>query len=256
MQNNTFSELIVGRKIIVLTKVDSTNNYLKNSLSKFEPLPHGTVILAEEQYAGRGQMNSKWQADPGKNLTFSLLLHTSDLAIAHQFYLNKAISIAINETIERIIGPVARIKWPNDVFAADDKMGGVLIENIIRGNTWKYAIIGIGINVNQRHFPDDIKNVTSISRLLQADYELPVLLSALCRNMDTWYGILKAGNLQTIDDAYRDKLYRFNEAHLFEAAGETFEGRIIDVDASGLLHVLTVNGIKVFNLKEIRFKDL
>ena len=253
MQNNTFSELIVGRKIIVLTKVDSTNNYLKNSLSKFEPLPHGTVILAEDQYAGRGQRDSKWQAEPGKNLTFSLLLHTSDLIIANQFYLNKAVSIAINEVIRQIIGPAVKIKWPNDIYVNDNKIGGVLIENIVRGSSWKYAIVGIGINVNQQNFPDNIKNVTSISNLLHADYKLPALLSALCSSIDNWHEALKAGKLHLIDETYRHSLYRFNEAHLFEAEGEVFQGRIIDVNALGLLHVLTVHGTKTFRLKEIRF---
>jgi len=87
LQNNTFSTLFVGQNLIKLSTVDSTNSYLKKLASNSEPLPEGTVIMAEHQFAGRGQLDSVWQTESGKNLTFSLLLRPVFVAIEDQFLL-------------------------------------------------------------------------------------------------------------------------------------------------------------------------
>ena len=255
MQNNTFSALFVGQNIVRLLCVDSTNDYLKNQLSKSAPLPEGTVILADEQKAGRGQQNNVWYSEPGKNLTLSLLLKPSFLSISQQFVLNKAISLAINEVLQSIIGDHAKIKWPNDMYVKNHKIGGVLIENVIQGNKWKYAIIGIGLNVNQEHFPPEAKKATSMLKILHTDYDLQFLLTQLCSSIEAWYLKLKTDKIKDVDESYLTKLYRFNETASYQANGEVFNARIVGVDSSGLLQLDSGDSIRSYNIKEVEFLD-
>ena len=131
MQNNTFSGLFVGHNLITLNEVDSTNTFLKDAVSKSTPLLDGTVIMAEKQFAGRGQAENSWQTEPGKNLTFSILLKPGFLSVDKQFELNKAISIALNDVLIKYIPDSAFIKWPNDLYIRTKKIGGMLIENLL-----------------------------------------------------------------------------------------------------------------------------
>ncbi len=253
MQNNTFSGLFVGKNVIALQQVDSTNNYLKNHLSKSEPLPEGTVIMAEEQFAGRGQFSNRWLSQPGKNLTFSLLLCPSFLNPDKQFLLNIAVSIAINDVLARIIGCNCKIKWPNDIFFGDNKLGGILIENILRGKEWKYAIIGIGINVNQTEFPESIKNVTSLKLISSVSYDLSAILRELCQSIQERYIQLRENHFEQHYQEYISRLYRFGEQHRFKIKGSEKTGRITGVDEEGRLN-LDVNGeICRYGFKEIAY---
>ena len=179
MQNNIFSGLFVGQNLVTLKQVDSTNNFLKNILSNSKPVPEGTVIMAEEQYAGRGQRENKWHAEPGKNLTFSILLKPHFISAAGQFDLTRAVSMGVFEALEPILGTQLKIKWPNDIYYADKKLGGMLIENILQGSQIKNSIIGIGINVNQDNFTDKAGNATSVKQILQKDYDLKNILSEI-----------------------------------------------------------------------------
>lgn len=253
MQNNTFSRLFVGQNFITLREVDSTNNYLKNELTKSTPLPEGTVIMADHQYAGRGQLNNTWHSEAGKNLTFSLLLCPSFLNIDNQFILNKALSIAINEFLSQFIGNHLNIKWPNDIYYKDDKLGGILIENILQGSKWKYAIVGIGLNINQTMFPNEVKDVTSLCKILHTDYDLQKLLFQLCSYIEINYLKLKASKVDEINAKYLNKLYRLNEWHFYKASNEVIKGKIIGVDNRGCLLMETTKAIRTFDLKEIEF---
>ena len=152
MQSNVFNTRFVGHRLVKLIKVDSTSSYLKTLLSNFEPLVQGTVIMADEQYAGRGQNNNKWLSQRGKNLTFSIYLVPHFLAAHQQFKLNQAITLGITDSLTKLLGNSCKIKWPNDIYFKEDKIGGVLIENTVRGNKISESVIGIGLNVNQTVF--------------------------------------------------------------------------------------------------------
>jgi BirA family transcriptional regulator, biotin operon repressor / biotin---[acetyl-CoA-carboxylase] ligase len=253
LQNNTFSRLFVGQNVVTLKRVDSTNDYLKKELTKSTPLPEGTVILAEEQFAGRGQVNNTWYSEPGKNLTFSLLLFPTFLSPEKQFVLNQSISIAINDVLVKIIGEGIKIKWPNDIFFRDCKLGGVLIENILRGNTLKYSVIGIGLNINQLDFPPDIKNVTSLKKILHQDYDINAVLAELCRSIEQCYLQLRAGKYNLIEQQYLKGLYKLNEIHTFKIDEQEVDGIISGVDKNGFLEVLVAGESRKYNFKEIAF---
>lgn len=253
MQNNTFSGLFVGQKIVTLQRVDSTNNYLKEELSKSKPVSEGTVILAEEQFAGRGQQNNAWVTEPGKNLTFSILLNPTFPTPEKQFMLNKAISLAINDILCKVIGNQVKIKWPNDIYYNDLKLGGILIENIIQGVRWKHAIIGVGLNVNQTSFPDYLNNVTSVAKILQHNYDLQSLLKDICKAIEVRYFQLKNQEFDILNSDYLNKLYRLGEVHLFEIEGERTPGSITGIGEQGFLQVSLPEGSRSFGFKEIAF---
>ncbi|WP_184661378.1 biotin--[acetyl-CoA-carboxylase] ligase [Pedobacter cryoconitis] len=254
MQNNTFSTLFVGQNLIKLLAVDSTNNFLKRMVSNSEPLPEGTVIMAENQYEGRGQVGNKWHAEPGKNLTFSILLHPSFLSLSEQFNLNMTISIAIQKALSGITGTGLTVKWPNDIYFGDKKIGGMLLENIVSGSRIKACIVGIGINVNQEVFEAELQwRAGSIFQILQRHVDLTALLAEICSHIEAEYLKLKSGSCTNLRNEYLNSLYRFNVKANYRQNGEIIEGIITDVSESGLLSLETSNGVKTYNFKEIEF---
>lgn len=254
MQNNTFSTLFVGQNLIRLSEVDSTNNFLKTKASNSEPLPEGTVIMADKQFAGRGQQENTWHAEPGLNLTFSVYLCPSFLPVSKQFVLNMAISIALKETLHDLLGPFLKVKWPNDLYYGNQKLGGILIENIIAGTSYKACIIGIGINVNQENFDPRLSGkATSLLKILQRDVDLMDLLGSVCRNIEAQYLKLKAGNFNKLQSDYMEGLYLFNQPAFYRHNGHSFEGTIVNVSQNGLLLIRTEEGEKEFNFKEVEF---
>ncbi|WP_316819499.1 biotin--[acetyl-CoA-carboxylase] ligase [Pedobacter gandavensis] len=254
MQNNTFSTLFVGQNLIKLLEVDSTNNFIKDLVSNSEPLTEGTVIMTDHQYAGRGQQSNVWHTEPGLNLTFSIFLKPSFLVISKQFLLNMALSIGIRNALQVFVKEGIKIKWPNDIYHNDRKLGGVLIENILAGSTYKASIIGIGINVNQFIFAPQLQDrATSMKRILQADVNLLAVLAEICSQIEKQYLRLKSGNYNELMKDYVSGLYKFDTLSSYRQNGEVIEGRIIEVTETGLL-VLLINGEKKeYNFKEIEF---
>ncbi|MDP9049015.1 MAG: biotin--[acetyl-CoA-carboxylase] ligase [Bacteroidota bacterium] len=254
MQNNIFSGLFVGQNFVTLKEVDSTNNFIKDLLSNSKPLIEGTVIMADKQYAGRGQHQNGWHAEPGKNLTFSLLLNPHFLAVTDQFDLVRAVSLGVFDTLEPLLGNQVKIKWPNDIYYADYKLGGMLIENLVQGNQIKNAIIGIGLNVNQENFPVDLSKARSIKQILHQDYDLKALLSEICRHIEKYYLSLRAGNVSFVRKTYLSRLYWLNEHKSFKTRGSVFNGVISNVKDNGILVIQNNNGEEnEFSLKEIEF---
>jgi BirA family biotin operon repressor/biotin-[acetyl-CoA-carboxylase] ligase len=253
LQNNIFSGLFVGQNLVSLKEVDSTNTFLKNILSNSKPVPDGTVIMAETQYAGRGQRENTWHAEPGKNLTFSLLLKPGFLSAQQQFDLTRAVSLGVYDALYPLLRDSLKIKWPNDIYYGDKKLGGMLIENILHGSQIKSAIIGIGLNVNQENFPDNAVNATSIKNILQRDYELKNILAEICNNIEAYYLHLKAGRFEHVRNIYLSRLYWLNEQRQFKSNGQVFDGVIKNVKDNGLLVIDQNGGEQVYNLKEIEF---
>jgi len=254
LQNNTFSTLFVGQNLIKLTTVDSTNNYLKILVSKSEPLAEGTVIMADDQFAGRGQQNSVWIAAPGQNLTFSLLLQPVFLPINDQFKLNMVICNALKTALANFTGKNIVFKWPNDLYYNHQKLGGILIENLLSGNKYKSAIVGIGINVNQLEFsPMLAGKATSVAQILQQDVNLVQLLAEICSQIEKGYLRLKSGTYADLQAQYLTGLYKYDEIAWYKQGDDIFEAKIIDVTSNGQL-VLEKEGKQLqFNLKEIEF---
>ena len=253
VQNNIFSGLFVGQNLITIQHVDSTNNYLKELTSNSKPVPEGTVIMADSQFAGRGQQQNRWHSEPGKNLTFSLLLRPSFLSIAQQFDLTRAISLGIINALEPFLGDKLKIKWPNDIYYEDKKLGGILIENILQGNQIKNSVVGIGLNINQEIFPLDVAKAVSLKQILHRDYDLKFILSEICKNIEAIYLNLKAGRLLSVRNEYLARLYRLNEDKNYRAGDMIFTGRLTGVKDNGMLMISSDGRELLYNLKEIEF---
>jgi len=253
LQNNIFSGLFVGQNFVILKEVDSTNTFLKNLLSNSKPVIEGTVIMAENQYAGRGQQQNGWHAEPGKNLTFSLLLKPHFLPLAQQFDLTRAVSLGVIAALKPLLGDQLKIKWPNDIYYGDKKLGGMLIENMVQGSQIKDSIVGIGLNINQENYPEGM-NAISVKQILHQDYDLKDLLSEICRHIEAYYLTLQAGKIAFLRETYLSRLYWLNEQKSFKSKGRTFQGIITGVRDNGLLVIRDNKNSEIeFSLKEIEF---
>ena len=254
MQNNTFSTLFVGQNLIKLKEVDSTNNFLKDLVSKSEPLAEGTVIMADNQFAGRGQQESVWQTQAGKNISTSIYLKPSFLPLDMQFYLNIAVSLAVSDALSCFVTEGIKVKWPNDMYYLDKKLGGLLIENTLTGASIKSSVIGIGLNINQAEFSENIsERATSVIQILQKDVPLMDIMAKIFMFMEKYYLILRAGKYSILQNDYLAKLYKLNVPALYKQDGAVFEGIIRGFESSGRLTVETKEGLKSFNFKEIEF---
>ena len=253
MQNNIFSGLFVGQNLVTLKQVDSTNTFLKNILSNSKPVPEGTVIMAEDQFAGRGQRDNVWHAEPGKNLTFSILLKPVFVDAQQQYDVTRVACLGVYDALKSILGDGLKVKWPNDIYYGNKKLGGMLIENILQGSQIKNSIIGIGLNINQNNFPEKAGNPTSVKQILQRDYDLKNILAEICKHIEAYYLQLKAEKVDFIRDTYLSRLYWLNEERQFRSNGEVFNGIIKGVTVNGLLLLAIGDTEKAFNFKEIEF---
>lgn len=250
--------LFVGQNIINLDETESTNTYATNLLKQI-PVAEGTLVFTNKQTAGRGQVGNIWQAESGKNLTFSLVLHPNFLTADKQFYLSKITSLAVfgmlTEFLDSSLYDI-KIKWPNDILVNNQKIAGILIENILRANFLQSSVIGVGININQTNFASINKQVTSLAALLKKEFDLKELLHLFCKRFEALYLTLKQGNFTKITQAYLQQLYRFNQWANYHASNETFNAKIIRIEENGLFVLSNrQNQTLIFNFKEIVFLD-
>ncbi|MCK9423009.1 MAG: hypothetical protein M0Q38_10450 [Bacteroidales bacterium] len=337
---------MIGSEIIEIDRIDSTNAYAARILEKDE-LAEGTIIVARDQFAGRGQQDNDWLSEPGKNLTFTLILYPRTLPPDRQFLLNKTISLAVLDFVRSIINfpvsstqhpaitsppdpspqgegsiphpvssiphpvssiqhpvstsppdpspqgegrnrhsvssfqhpassiqhpvstsppdpspqgegkrrhPVSSIKWPNDIYIDDRKIAGILIENRIMGSTFDTALVGIGVNVNQERFSQDLPKAGSIIQFIDREVELKEALISLCNFLDRRYALLQQFQTGFFDKEYCQNLYGYYQWREFFSGEKKLEGKIQGVDDFGHLIIETRNGeIRTYNHKSIEF---
>ncbi|WP_443937196.1 biotin--[acetyl-CoA-carboxylase] ligase [Pedobacter sp. MW01-1-1] len=254
MQNTTFSTLFVGQNFINLKEVDSTNNFLKKMASNSEPLLEGTVIMAENQYAGRGQQANVWHTEPGKNISLSIYLCPTFLPLNKHFYLNMAVSLAVSDTLSHFLPDDVKVKWPNDVYFKSKKIGGILIENLLTGMSIKHSIIGIGLNINQQSFNEAIREkATSVIQILQKEVDLAAIIDKLFVFIEKYYLLLKTQRYDVLKEMYLAKLYHFQKKAFYNQNGRIFEAILIGIEESGKLVLETDIGTEAFDFKEIEF---
>jgi BirA family biotin operon repressor/biotin-[acetyl-CoA-carboxylase] ligase len=267
---------MIGSNIIELDRVDSTNSYAEKLISEGQA-KEGTVVWAHEQFQGKGQNDNIWDSEPGKNLTLSIILNPRFLPPDRQFLLNKVISLGVldfvNEVLKNDLTPLpsgddltlrppllkgegeysaSAIKWPNDIYAGEKKLGGILITHRIMGASLDTSIAGIGLNINQMLFPDSLPNPCSIKQLTGQETDLRFALKGLCTCIGKRYDSLAAGEVEAIETGYQTALLGFGEWREFMAGETRFEGRIKGVDDLGRLQIEIKNkGLKAFNHKEI-----
>lgn len=239
-------------QILRFDTLDSTNGYCRlldlNGVGEF------AVVWALAQPAGVGQRGNSWISQPGKNLTFSLILHPSFLQPSAQFLLTKVLSLGISDWLLSQIpsAPVA-IKWPNDLYVGYRKMGGILVENSISTHL-DSSVCGIGLNINQTLFPDSLPNPVSLSQLTGRVYALEDSLRAIVECVRRRYEQLRNGEVSVLDNDYWDRLLFHDRLADYQYQGRTIRARITGIDAMGHLRLQTTSGESlVCDLKEIAF---
>jgi BirA family transcriptional regulator, biotin operon repressor / biotin---[acetyl-CoA-carboxylase] ligase len=242
--------LPIGHTIEWFDTLESTNTHATTLIPC--PNSHGVVVAAHFQTMGRGQKGNYWESAWGKNLTASIILKPEFLKPHEQFLLSKAVSLALSDTLSPLLKGV-KVKWPNDIYVNDSKIAGVLIENSIMGAELSSCIVGIGLNVNQTSFPDDIPNPTSLCLALGAEQELHPLLESLCACLNNRYKQLQA-DAQGISEQYHNTLYRRESYHPYSTGGKVFMAMIHCVKPSGELELETEGGeIVGYQFKEVSF---
>jgi len=244
--------LFIGQIIQYLPSCQSTNDEAANLIAQATP-NEGLLVITDNQMAGRGQRGNQWEAKPGENLTFSLILSPSFLMATDQFWLNMAISLGIYDTLHPLIGPSLRIKWPNDIYVGDQKLGGILIENTLHGYSIAWSVVGMGLNVNQTEFAHSTATSLQCQAPLPNAYDLPGLLSRLCETLEQRYLQILSGQRSSLKTNYLQILYRYQEEHSFESEGQYFRGIICGVDDTGRLAISIDGKIKYFGFKEVSF---
>ena len=215
---------------------------------------HMDVVWAECQSAGRGQRGHTWHSNEGVNLTFSTVLKPTFLTAVEQFMLSEVVALSLVDALTEY-GVECRIKWTNDIYAGDKKIAGVLIEQSLAGDTIARTVVGIGLNVNQREFPTDLPNPTSIVVERGAECERREVLECFLKHLEKWYLRLERGEREVIESAYNYRLYRRDEFHTYALpSGERFEAAIRGVRATGHLVLEHRDGsFGEYAFKEVEF---
>ena len=242
-------------KIVNIESVPSTNKYLFDLIGKKDE-EEGLVIITDNQTAGKGLGDNHWESQAGKNLTFSILLKPSFLKPEMQFVLTQIVSIAILKVCKKELNSeFLKIKWPNDIYAGNKKLAGILVQNIVKGSSISHSVIGIGLNVNQDKFVSNAPNPVSMIQLMGRPINKDLLLEDILNEIETIYKSLTAEKVTWLNNNYTSNLYRIDQPHFFTDKDGRFEGEILGVNNYGQLKVKKANGqIYNYNYKEVEFE--
>ena len=245
--------------IIELDTIDSTNEEAKRKLSD---IGHFTVISAKNQTSGRGQRGNTWKSNNGENLLISIVLKykesTLQIPASSQMVLSCITALSVVKTLESL-NIEAKIKWPNDIYIGDKKLCGILIENLISGMYLSSSIVGIGVNVNQRYFEEDIPNPISIAQCIGIDMSVETVLSTLLNVFESYFVRFATGeiNYAELRELYVGYLWHLNLTTEFIdkrfSHEETFSGEICGILPSGKLMIETKGEIREFSFNEVSY---
>ncbi len=236
------------RRLIYMPECHSTN-VIAEQMVKQNSLPEGSAVVAGYQTAGKGQRGNTWVAERDMNLTFSLIFAPSFLSASAQMYLTKALSLGVTDWLKKITSLPVHIKWPNDILLNRKKVCGILIENQIHADRIASSIAGIGVNVNQRHFP--FASATSLAAETGVSCDLADCFHELVNHLDKRYAQLKEEKFEALQSDYLSQLFALREELIFGEAGQSFPGTVLGVDDYGRLEVRTPWGIRLYAFKEI-----
>jgi BirA family biotin operon repressor/biotin-[acetyl-CoA-carboxylase] ligase len=240
----SFKAATIGSPFIEMQSVDSTNNY---ALAQVHAglAQHGAVFFTHEQWAGKGQRGKTWVAEKDSSLILSAVIDPKPLPVSQQFQLSACAAVAFCEFFNNYAGDDTCIKWPNDIYWQDRKAAGILIENVIRSSGpdnqsaagWQWAVIGVGININQGNFPADMKNPVSLRQITGRSFDTVALAKELCAILDKHFSHLIQHGPEAIYRYYNDHLYKKGQPVRFKKGSRLFEAQIQSVSPEGKLVV-------------------
>lgn len=240
---------LVGKKFFIFDRIDSTNTCAKTLAEA--GADEGSVVIAEYQTKGKGRFGRSWKAEPEKNLLFSILLRPQvkkDQSGLLTFYAATAVARAI----ESITGSKVECKWPNDLLINGKKVCGILIENSLVEDCVSYSVIGIGLNVNQKLFSDEIKDkATSLARELDHDIDRTAMLKLILEEIDKLYPDVKQTNYDFILKEWKERCTMFGKPITITQGPISTTGIALELSSDGGLVVETSNGIKTIHAGDV-----
>ncbi|MEO6681273.1 MAG: biotin--[acetyl-CoA-carboxylase] ligase [Ginsengibacter sp.] len=240
--------------MIILQNVDSTNNYAMELIQK-NSITSGTGVFALHQTDGKGRRGKGWKAMPGQNILLSTVTEMTWQPVSEQFQLSVAVALACRNFISTYVNERVCVKWPNDIFIDDSKAAGVLIENVIKGTLWQWAVIGTGININQDEFEEVDANVTSLKKQTGKEYDVLKLAEDLKTAILQQIKNLKEGKFDQMLLEYNQHLYAKDQLVKLKKGNVVFETTIHSVSASGQLITSDVME-RQFSFDEVTFRGL
>ena len=226
----------IGQPFIQFDTIASTNSYAIDRIQA-NLAAHGTTYFAHNQTEGKGQRGKIWLTENGANITLSVIVDCSLLSIQHQFKLSAAAALGCFDFFSQYAGEETSIKWPNDIYWRDRKAAGILIENIVRGSDWTYAVIGIGMNINQTTFSHEAKNPVSLKQITGKHFDIVEIAKLLCNHLEKRYQQLLADDFPNILADYNYKLYKANQRVTLKKGSVSFKCVIDGVNDYGQLLV-------------------
>ena len=214
----------------------------------------GDIILAERQTAGRGQRGHTWESREGENLTFSLLFEPQFLSPSEQFLISECVALGVCDALMHY-GIEAQIKWTNDIYIGDRKLAGILIEHKLQGSALARTVAGIGLNVNQKAFSDDLPNPISMAQATGREFDREEVLQTVATSLMARYEQLREGGAKELQADYHQRLYRLGQEHCYALPdGSRFRGIIRGVEPTGALRIENERGeLLSFLFKEVEF---
>lgn len=239
-------------QIIRVEETVSTNSLIRELIFK-ENLPEGSVVLADFQTAGRGQIGNVWESEAGKNLTFSLVIYPTSVPVNQQFLISQIAALSVKEALDQFVDDVT-VKWPNDIYWKDRKICGMLIENDLSGRSIASSIIGIGLNINQAEFKGDAPNPVSLIQILGAETDREEVLRRFLALFYESYLALLRGEDKMIRTKYAAALYRKSGFYSYKDKNGTFEAEIAGIEPTGHLLLRLQDGtVRRYAFKEVAY---
>lgn len=196
--------------IIRLDEINSTNEYALNLISSNKQV-EWTIVLANFQTMGKGQGPNIWQSEKKANILMSIILKPEFMKPSEQYILNMSICNAIANILKEMSKIEIKIKWPNDIILNDKKIGGILIQNIISSSQIKYSVVGIGLNINQEVFPDEMGHASSLAKETSKQYSLKQITNLLLEKIYSNFNKLKIHQSKDIIQEFNLNLWKRNQ---------------------------------------------
>jgi BirA family biotin operon repressor/biotin-[acetyl-CoA-carboxylase] ligase len=231
-----------------LPSCHSTNEIAQEILR--QDAKEGTIVITDDQFAGKGQKGNDWISEPGQNLTFSLILKPREIEPKQQFLITVAVSLAIKNALEIYLPGEVLIKWPNDIYFKSKKLAGLLIENTLRGTRFESCIVGLGLNVNQEVFANSL-NASSMAREANKQFDRNEIFNQLLVEIDKYYSLVKMSKGHRLMPKYHAALLGCGVVMRFRESGKEFDGVIEGTDDFGRLIITRDGETVLFQHKEV-----
>lgn len=217
-------------EMVFVPETDSTNQHVRRCT-----LPEGKDFLVawtDFQTEGKGQRGNSWESERGQNLTFTILCHPKFLPVRKQFLLSQIISLSVADSLAAYSDGFS-IKWPNDIYWQEKKIGGILIEIDLDGSYIDTCVMGVGVNINQETFTSDAPNPVSLQQITGQTYSREEILQDILARFEDYYRMLQAGRETPIRRHYHECLFRRDGMYTFCDCDGKFEARIHHVEDDG-----------------------